>query len=334
MEDRRLSMGALHLLRILKDYARGKNYCWPGQTRLAQMLGRSERMIRRYIRELESAGVISVLQTGCNRTNRYIPDHQRAPISGPDRTPMSGPDRTPMSGPDRTPISGPDRTPISGPEGERHYVLNLEEGNSSSSKPEAAAAAVAPSLPKPKQLAAALDALKTLGVKTTAVAPMASADPELACVAAAWLKRRLVDSREPPIRNVTRFAIRLLQHPQTYSFERGPDGAWQPPDAEDGTLRNLARDEAVAKKRSADEEVRRRAAETERWYRHYRDVWDKLPAEEREAIRTGVIANAPLLVGKDPDGFTTISMCLRVLEKREKEGGGADVHANHFAKSK
>ena len=82
-----LSPHARLLLRILKDHARGTGQCWPGQQRLAELSGLSERTVRRHLAALVTAGLVTVRRSGLMRTNRY---HLRPSVSGQDRPSVSG----------------------------------------------------------------------------------------------------------------------------------------------------------------------------------------------------------------------------------------------------
>lgn len=66
-----LSVGAKLTYAMLLKYARENDHCFPGQQRLAQDLGSSERSVRSYQSELEDAGYIEVIQRGLGKTNLY-----------------------------------------------------------------------------------------------------------------------------------------------------------------------------------------------------------------------------------------------------------------------
>jgi len=71
VRDITLSDGALRLYALLRDHAGRRGYCWPGQTRLAEALSRSEVTIRRWIGELVAAGLIIKQRRGLTQTNVY-----------------------------------------------------------------------------------------------------------------------------------------------------------------------------------------------------------------------------------------------------------------------
>ncbi len=74
-----ISLGARLLLRIITDYSRadkrrgGEGWCWAGEAHLAEQLGRSVRMTRNYIRELEAVRKLETDRRGRGLTNRYRP---------------------------------------------------------------------------------------------------------------------------------------------------------------------------------------------------------------------------------------------------------------------
>lgn len=77
-----LSDGAVRVYAALIHHAREKEECWPGQARLAGMIGISEARIRVRLRELEDAGLIAIRKPGQGKTNRYIIRRSRTSISG------------------------------------------------------------------------------------------------------------------------------------------------------------------------------------------------------------------------------------------------------------
>lgn len=67
----KISWGAKILLAIINRYIGRKDVAWPGQERLAEMMGVSVRSISGYVSELESDGFIEVIQRGLGQTNMY-----------------------------------------------------------------------------------------------------------------------------------------------------------------------------------------------------------------------------------------------------------------------
>lgn len=66
-----ISPGAKLLYVLLLSYAWNKGSCFPGQDRVADDLGVSDRSVRNYITELESAGLLRIKQRGLGQTNIY-----------------------------------------------------------------------------------------------------------------------------------------------------------------------------------------------------------------------------------------------------------------------
>jgi hypothetical protein len=66
-----LSMGAIVVYAKFLSYAWHNDYCFPGQQRLADDLGVSLRSVTTWINELESAGLLTVVQRGLGKTNLY-----------------------------------------------------------------------------------------------------------------------------------------------------------------------------------------------------------------------------------------------------------------------
>jgi DNA-binding MarR family transcriptional regulator len=71
LTDKKLSAYAKLSYALLLSYAWQKDSCFPGQQRMADDLGLSERHLRRAIKELEESNYISVERRGLNKTNIY-----------------------------------------------------------------------------------------------------------------------------------------------------------------------------------------------------------------------------------------------------------------------
>ncbi len=63
---------ARFLFIILLRYAWNKQQCFPGQTRIAEDIGVSQRTIRNWLSDLEQHGLIEIIQRGLNKTNLYV----------------------------------------------------------------------------------------------------------------------------------------------------------------------------------------------------------------------------------------------------------------------
>lgn len=71
LTDKKLSAYAKLSYALLLSYAWQKDSCFPGQQRMAEDLGVSERHLRRAIKELEDSNYISIERRGLNKTNVY-----------------------------------------------------------------------------------------------------------------------------------------------------------------------------------------------------------------------------------------------------------------------
>jgi hypothetical protein len=66
-----LSIGAKLAYAMLLKYAWSENACYPGQQKLAEDMGAGERSVRTYLKELEDAKYLEVMQRGLGKTNLY-----------------------------------------------------------------------------------------------------------------------------------------------------------------------------------------------------------------------------------------------------------------------
>src|SRR6266568_4744904 len=66
-----LSVGAKLAYAMLLKYAWADDACFPGQNKLATDMGSGERSVRRYLEELEKAGLLEIVQRGLGKTNLY-----------------------------------------------------------------------------------------------------------------------------------------------------------------------------------------------------------------------------------------------------------------------
>jgi len=83
LENSQLSLPARYLYCVLLKYCRQNDTCFPGQERLANILGRTERHVRTLLNELEKSELIYWTRTGFNRPNTYTlaKSLERKPIS-------------------------------------------------------------------------------------------------------------------------------------------------------------------------------------------------------------------------------------------------------------
>jgi hypothetical protein len=66
-----ISVGAKLAYAMLLKYAWNNDACFPGQAKLADDMGAAERSIRTYLKELETAELLEIVQRGLGKTNLY-----------------------------------------------------------------------------------------------------------------------------------------------------------------------------------------------------------------------------------------------------------------------
>ena len=66
-----VSPGAKLAYTMLLSYAWHNNLCYPGQERLAEDMGVTDRSVRNYLKELEKNKYLTVRQLGQGKTNTY-----------------------------------------------------------------------------------------------------------------------------------------------------------------------------------------------------------------------------------------------------------------------
>lgn len=66
-----ISVGAKLAYAMLLKYAWYDDGCFPGQAKLARDMGAGERSIRTYLKELETANLLQIIQRGLGKTNFY-----------------------------------------------------------------------------------------------------------------------------------------------------------------------------------------------------------------------------------------------------------------------
>ena len=83
-----LSVGAKLAYAMLLKYAWTDDACFPGQAKLAKDMGSAERSIRTYLKELETAGFLEIIQRGLGNTEHLSPlsDCRRQPQASPGLT--------------------------------------------------------------------------------------------------------------------------------------------------------------------------------------------------------------------------------------------------------
>src|SRR5712691_5446424 len=71
LKSNRLSAGDKMTFAMLLSYAWQNDSCFPGQTRLAQDLGLSDRSVRTHLKALERNGLLAIKRRGQGKTNVY-----------------------------------------------------------------------------------------------------------------------------------------------------------------------------------------------------------------------------------------------------------------------
>lgn len=66
-----ISVGAKLAYAMLLKYAWDNDACFPGQVRLGEDMGATDRSIRTYLKELEGAELLEIKQRGLGKTNLY-----------------------------------------------------------------------------------------------------------------------------------------------------------------------------------------------------------------------------------------------------------------------
>lgn len=71
LKSKKLSAGDKMTFAMLLSYAWQNDYCFPGQERLAQDLGLTDRSVRTHLKSLETIGLLSIQRRGQGKTNVY-----------------------------------------------------------------------------------------------------------------------------------------------------------------------------------------------------------------------------------------------------------------------
>lgn len=71
LKSNKLSSGDKLAFAMLLSYAWQNDYCFPGQKRLGEDMGLDERNVRRHLKSLEAAGLLSIQRRGQGKTNIY-----------------------------------------------------------------------------------------------------------------------------------------------------------------------------------------------------------------------------------------------------------------------
>jgi Helix-turn-helix domain len=71
LTNKDISVGAKLAYAMLLKYAWSNDACFPGQVTLAGDMGATDRSVRTYLKELESAELLDITQRGLGKTNLY-----------------------------------------------------------------------------------------------------------------------------------------------------------------------------------------------------------------------------------------------------------------------
>ena len=71
LRSKKLSAGDKMTFAMLLSYAWQNDYCFPGQQRLAQDLGLTDRSVRTHLKALEAIGLLAIQRRGQGKTNVY-----------------------------------------------------------------------------------------------------------------------------------------------------------------------------------------------------------------------------------------------------------------------
>src|SRR6266545_1752117 len=71
LTNKDISVGAKLAYAMLLKYAWQDDACYPGQMKLAEDMGATDRSVRTYLKELETAELLEVQQRGLGKTNLY-----------------------------------------------------------------------------------------------------------------------------------------------------------------------------------------------------------------------------------------------------------------------
>ena len=94
LKSKKLSSGDKMAFAMLLSYAWQNDYCFPGQERLAEDLGVTDRSVRTNLKALEQQGLLVIKRRGQGKTNIYeLNLTARSSTKNPDRKKTSGLER-------------------------------------------------------------------------------------------------------------------------------------------------------------------------------------------------------------------------------------------------
>lgn len=247
MSSPTLGRGVKQLYEWLREIQRwslanGRDYVWPHQDSLAKQLGVSVATIRRYLTELEDAGLIQRVRAQTGNRYYFLDPAEAAPKATP--APESPPLK--VSGPtahfERSHRSFCTMGPLkmSGPTAHFERCIDDELKEEEKEQQQQILAPPAESIPEPSPAAAAdlfadlktqdaKNALLGLDLSPPLAEAFAQADPGLALVVATAAAERFRDRRLKPVENKVGFVLAWLRYPLRCGFTRMDGGEWIPP---------------------------------------------------------------------------------------------------------
>jgi DNA-binding transcriptional ArsR family regulator len=94
LKSKKLSSGDKMTFAMLLSYAWQNDFCFPGQTRLAEDLGLTDRSVRTHLKSLQTNGLLNIQRRGQGKTNIYELNLKSMSFrSGSDRKKTSALDR-------------------------------------------------------------------------------------------------------------------------------------------------------------------------------------------------------------------------------------------------
>jgi DNA-binding transcriptional ArsR family regulator len=108
LKSTKLSSGDKIAFAMLLSYAWQNDFCFPGQERLAEDLGLSDRSVRTNLKSLERNGLLTIRRRGLGKTNVYELDLKPPGFrAGANRKKTSGLDRKRTTATERKETSDP-----------------------------------------------------------------------------------------------------------------------------------------------------------------------------------------------------------------------------------
>jgi Helix-turn-helix domain len=80
LKAKKLGAGDKMAFAMLLSYAWQNDFCFPGQTRLAEDMGLDERSVRRHLKSLEANELLTISRRGLGKTNIYKLNLKPRPI--------------------------------------------------------------------------------------------------------------------------------------------------------------------------------------------------------------------------------------------------------------